>query len=256
MKWLRQRVLRGELITGVWCNLGSSLTAEIAGLSGFDWVLMDLEHGAGGEEALVHQLQALGGTPASAVVRIDWNNVPRFKRVLDLGAHGVMVPYVNNAREAEQAVAAMRYPPRGIRGVAKLNRASGFGLRFDEYFEAANENLLTVVQIETESGVEHAEEIASVQGVDVLFIGPLDLSVNLGVPQQLDHPMFRSAVSQVVSACRRNGKAAGTLLLKPEQVEQTIEDGFTFIALGSDGGMVAAGMRKAATGFDPYRKKK
>ena len=138
MNWISERVRNQEVLTGTWLNLGSSLTAEMAANAGFDWVLIDLEHGAGDHPQLVHQLQAVSGTPATPIVRIAWNDPPRFKRVLDLGTCGVMVPYVNNAAEAKQAVASLCYPPRGVRGVAKMNRAAGFGEDFDAYFAKAS----------------------------------------------------------------------------------------------------------------------
>jgi 2-keto-3-deoxy-L-rhamnonate aldolase RhmA len=170
MNWLNQRVQNQEVLTGTWLNLGSSSTAEMAANAGFDWVLIDLEHGVGDHPQLVHQLQAVSGTPAAPIIRIAWNDAPRFKRVLDLGASGVMVPYVNSAEEARQAVAATRYPPQGVRGVAKMNRAAGFGEDFDDYFAKANQNLLTVVQVETREAIDNAEAIISVDGVDVLFL--------------------------------------------------------------------------------------
>ena len=246
MRFIRERVLAGEFLAGGWCNLGSSVTAEIAGLAGFDWVLIDTEHGTGDLDALVGQLQAVSATPAVPIVRIAWNDPPRYKRVLDMGAMGVMAPYVNTAEEARQAASSMRYPPAGIRGVAKLNRGSSFGADFDRYFTTANDGLLTVVQIESPDAVANAEKIAAVDGVDVLFIGPLDLSVNLGIPQQFDHPKFKAALEKVAKAARGAGKAAGILLLSEDQVEEVKAAGFTFVALGSDGGFVAAGMRRAA----------
>lgn len=246
MKCLRQRVLGGEFLAGTWCNLGSSLTAEIAGLAGFDWVLLDLEHGAGDHSELLPQLQAVGATPAAPVVRVAWNDPVRFKRVLDLGAAGVMVPFVNTADEALLAVQAMRYPPQGVRGMARLTRAAGFGWEFDDYARRANAELLTVVQIETAQAVGNAAAIAAVDGADVLFVGPTDLSTNLGVPPSWNEAAFRDALQQVVSACRHAGKAAGILLSAPAQIEQAVADGFRFIALGSDGAVVAAGMKAAA----------
>src|ERR1035441_10314791 len=123
MKWIRHKVLSGELMAGTFLNLGSSLTAEVAGQAGFDWVLIDLEHGGGGRQELLLQLQALESTPAGTLVRIAWNDLGMFKRVLDLGVSGIMVPYVQSAAEAERAVAAMRYPPAGVRGIAAMNRA-------------------------------------------------------------------------------------------------------------------------------------
>ncbi len=254
MKWIRERVLKGELMAGTFLNLGSSLTAEIAGLAGFDWLLIDNEHGAGDLHELLFQLQGIESTPAAPVVRIAWNDPVRFKRVLDLGVSGVMVPFINTAAEARQAVAAMRYPPLGIRGVAKMNRACGFGTRFDTYFNSASQNLLTIVQIETEAAVENAAEIAAVDGVDTLFVGPLDLSVSLGVPGQSAHPKFRTAVEHVVAACHKARKAAGIVVSRPEEIGKAIGDGFTMIILGSDGAMVADTMRQVSTAFAAHKK--
>ena len=254
MKWIRQRVLSGEILAGTFLNLGSNMTVEIAGRTGFDWLLIDMEHGAGDFPQLVHQLQAADCTSAAPLVRIAWNEAPRFKRVLDLGPSGVMVPWVCSADEARQAVAAMRYPPAGIRGAASFNRACGFGKDFEEYFSKASQNLLTVVQIESPQSVDHVDEIAAVDGVDVLFVGPLDLSVNLGAPKKFDNPTYRMAISKVIAACRKFGKAPGILLWRIEQLEQAVADGFTFIGLGSDGAAVAAAMNQWATAFDEFKK--
>ena len=253
VKSIRERALKRKLCAGTFINLGSSLTVEMAGQAGFDWGVIDIEHGSGDQESLVPQLQAVASTPAVPIVRIANNDPPRFKRVLDMGASGIMVPYVSSVDEARQAVASMRYPPRGIRGVAKLNRGSAFGAEFDEYYAHAHELLLTVVQIETKEAVDDIDNIAAVDGVDVLFIGPLDLSVNLGIPQQFDHPTFKDARAKVSAAAEKAGKAAGILLMNAEQLDDTVKAGFTFVALGSDGGLVATGMRQIASAFDRYR---
>ena len=255
MNYLRDRVLNRELLSGTWLNLGSGMTAEIAATAGFDWVVIDLEHGSGDHESCLHQLQAVAGTPAAPIVRIAWNEAPRFKRVLDLGAAGVVVPYVTTAEEARQAVAAMRYPPQGIRGTASLNRAADFGHGFNEYFTTANDKLTTIVQVETEETLEHVGEIAAIDGVDVLFVGPLDLSVTMGIPQEFDHPRFREALAKVSAAALAAGKAAGILLHSPDQIERTVADGYTFIGLGSDGGVIASGMRHLADAFAPFRQR-
>lgn len=249
MKYLRERVLRREVLAGTWLNLGSGLTAEIAGRAGFDWLLIDLEHGSGDEAHLLGQLQAISATEAAPIVRIVWNEAPRVKRTLDLGPSGIMIPYVNTAEEARRAVAAMRYPPQGVRGAARFTRAAGFSQDFDRYFAEANSNLLTVVQIETPQAVAQVEEIAAVDGVDVLFVGPLDLSVGLGIPQQYTHPDFRAALHRVSEAARQANKAAGILLASSDQIAPTVADGFTFLAVGSDGGMVAAGMKSLRSAF-------
>jgi 4-hydroxy-2-oxoheptanedioate aldolase len=238
----RARVLAREFLAGFWLNLGSAVTAEMAGLAGFDWVLLDHEHGPGGEETLLHQLQAVSATPAACLVRVAANEPPRFKRVLVAGAHGVMVPYVSTADEARAAVNALRYPPRGTRGVAKLTRASSFGARFDDYFAHAHEWLVTLTQIETTDAVANAAEIASVDGVDVLFVGPMDLTTSMGISGQYDDARFHDALGAVADAAREHNKAAGILLLDPENCPLCRELGYTVVALGSDGGAVQAGL--------------
>jgi 4-hydroxy-2-oxoheptanedioate aldolase len=253
MKWIRERALNRELLSGTWLNLGSSMTAEIVANAGFDWVVVDLEHGAGGHDMCLHQLQAIAGAPTAPIVRVAWNEAPRVKRVLDLGASGVVVPYVTTAGEAEQAVAAMRYPPHGVRGAASLTRAADFGASIDDYLSTASHKLLTVVQIETPGTLDVVDDIAAVDGVDVLFIGPLDLSLSMGIPQQFDHPQFLDALARVSRAAESHGKAAGILLNTADHIERTIDAGFTFVGLGSDGSALAESMRSMAGAFGPHR---
>ena len=254
MKSIRGQVLAGELVTGTWLNLGSNISAEIAARAGFDWVLIDLEHGSGNEADLVSQLQAIDTTETVSIVRIAWNEAPRFKRTLDMGAGGIMIPYVNTAEEARYAAAAMRYPPQGVRGAARFHRANGFGQHFESYFAEANDRLLTVVQIETAEAIGNAEAIAAVEGVDVLFIGPLDLSVSLGITGQMQHPDFRAAIKRVIAACQAHGKSPGILLPNAEMIPAAVEDGYKFLAAGSDGAAVAAGMKTLVTTFEQSRK--
>ena len=242
----RNRVLAREWLAGTWLNLGSPLTAEMAGLAGFDWVLLDHEHGPGSDTTVLHQLQAVSATPAAGLVRIAANEPARFKRVLDAGAHGVMVPYIANAAEAQAAVASLRYPPRGLRGVAKLNRAAAFGADFEAYFAHAHEWLVTAVQIETAGGVDQADAIAAVDAADVIFAGPLDLTANLGITGQYSHPLFLDALRRIATAAQNAGKAAGILLLDAAQLSMARDLGYTFIALGSDGGSVNAALRSTA----------
>ena len=256
MKWIRERVLRGDLVTGTFLNLGSSLTAEIAGRAGLDWVVIDLEHGAGDHQNLLFQLQALENTPTVPLVRVPWNDPVWFKRVLDLGPSGVMVPWVNSVEEARRAVAAKSYPPQGIRGAAAMNRACGFGAEFDTYFRSANDQLVLAAQIETRQALECVESIAAVEGVDILFIGPLDLSLSLGVPRQLAHPEMRAAKARVVEACRRAGKAAGMLVAREEEIQETVDSGFTVVGLSSDGAVVLQGMNRIATAFQTAQSSK
>jgi 4-hydroxy-2-oxoheptanedioate aldolase len=236
-------------VVGTFLNLGSSLTAEIAGNAGFDWVLIDMEHGAGNRQELLYQLQAIESTPAVPFVRIAWNDPVLVKQVLDLGVSGVMVPYVQTADEARRAVAAMRYPPAGVRGVAVMNRACGFGPGFDEYFKTASSNLVTILQIETAEAIRNVDDIAAVDGADVLFVGPMDLSVGLGIPQQWSHPDMRAALTKVVNACRKAGKTAGTILMNEDQIEQALADGFTMLSYGSDSAVVVKGLKSIANSF-------
>jgi 4-hydroxy-2-oxoheptanedioate aldolase len=240
----RSRTLAREWLTGTFINLGSSVTAEIAGNAGYDWLLLDHEHGPGGEETLLHQLQATAATPAVPLVRIAANETVRFKRVLDAGAHGVMVPYINTEAEARAAVSALNYPPRGVRGVAKFNRGAGFGQTFEDYYLHAHEWLVLMAQVETGEAVANIEAIAAVPGVDVLFVGPNDLTHNLGIRDQFDHPTFNDALQRVSAAAKKFGKAAGILVHHPALVGKCRELGFTFVALGSDGGAVNAGLRQ------------
>jgi len=235
MKNLKERVRKGDTLFGCFLGLGSPLTAEIMGMAGYDWALIDLEHGAGGEPEALHQLQALEHTSAATIVRVESNARQRVHRVLDLGAHGIMFPRVETADQARDAVAAMRYPPEGVRGVALANRACEYGSTFRQYVQTAADSLLCIVQIETEDSVEHVEEIAAVHGVDVLFIGPSDLSQSLGILGEFFHPRFTSAVERIARAARANRKAIGILLPKPEDLELYHELGFRFLASGADG---------------------
>ena len=241
----RKRVLAREWVCGTFLNLGSPITVEIAGLVGYDWILIDHEHGPGGEDTLLHQLHAAAATPAFPIVRIAMNETPRFKRVLDMGAFGVMVPYVNTAAEARTAVNAMRYPPHGIRGVAKFNRGAGFGGDFEDYYLHAHERLLSVIQIETPEAVANIDEIAAVDGVDVLFVGPTDLSYNMGIRDQLESPRFTETLQKVSTAAKKHGKAAGILVHANPLVAKVRDLGYTFVALGSDGG----GVRTSLLGY-------
>lgn len=246
MTSFKSRVVAGELLGGTWCSLGSNITSEIAGDAGFDWVLIDLEHGSGSMGTLLAQLQGVGCTEATPIVRIAANDPPRFKRVLDMGARGVMVPYVNSAAEAQRAVDSFRYPPAGIRGVAKLNRATRYGREFEGYFAKSLDELILVTQIETAEGVAHASEIAAVDGVDVLFVGPLDLSTSLGIQGEIHHDRFVEAMTHVADVAQGAGKAAGILLLDPDDIRRAVDLGYTFVAVGSDAGMVVSGMQRNA----------
>jgi 2-keto-3-deoxy-L-rhamnonate aldolase RhmA len=230
---LRARLDAGEAVLGCFLSLGSPLTAEIMGAAGYDWALIDLEHGAGGEPEALSQMQALAGTGCAALVRVEGIERQRTNRVLDFGAHGVMFPRVDTPEEAQRAVAAMRYPAGGIRGVAFSNRACMYGSNFRPYMQDCT-NLLTVVQIESPTAVQNANAIAATEGVDVLFVGPSDLSHSMGMLGQFDHPDFVAAIDRTAKAAAAHGKQCGILLPSPAEFGHYYEKGYRFIASGSD----------------------
>jgi len=241
MQWIDRGRLKTEVLAGTFLNLGSASAVEIAAETGFDWLLIDLEHGSGTTADLRGQLLATRGTKAAPIVRIASADADAVKFVMDSGAAGVMFPYVANADEAARCVQMMKYPPTGARGVAQIIRATNYGRNWQGYLAEANEQSLVIVQIETPDAADKADEIAAVPGVDVLFVGPMDLSVNLGHPGDFTPPTFIQHLKNVVQACERHGKTAG-ILSRPELVESHKQLGFRLVALGSDSGAVVAGL--------------
>ena len=243
MTTLRERVLGGETTFGSWLSMGSSVAAEIAGQAGFDWLVIDTEHGMSTEADVLPQLYAIGTTPATALVRIQRSDRLRISRALDLGAGGLVVPRVDGADDVAQALDWMRFPPAGQRGVALGGRGQGFGRVGHGEVGTLNDVALGVFQIENPSAVAQANAIAALPGADVLFVGPADLSHALGVPGQFTHPTYLAAIDAVAAACRAHGKAAGILLYDPAVIAPHVERGFRFIGLGSDGGFVMNGAK-------------
>jgi 4-hydroxy-2-oxoheptanedioate aldolase len=253
MKNLKQRLLNGETLNGCWLNLGSAVTAEIVGLSGFDWVLIDLEHGAGSESTTLSQIQALDNTPAGVIVRAESTEPQRIHRVLDMGAEGVMCPKVRNAEEALKVVKGLHYPPFGNRGVAKMVRATQFAQNFNDYYQKSRDQILGVVQIETIEVLSHLDEVAAIDGVDVLFIGPADLSMELGIFGQFDHPTFVEALNKIVAAAKKANKAVGILFFNPDDYQRYHDLGIRFLACGADATFVAEGARTMAGKMSKFR---
>ncbi|MGB6102635.1 MAG: aldolase/citrate lyase family protein [Pusillimonas sp.] len=251
MKWVRGQVLSGRIFGGAWLSLGSPVTAEITGRAGFDWVLLDMEHGCGNYSDLLHQMQALSASTCGPIVRVPAMEASVFKHVLDMGPSGLMIPNVSTAEMARHAVSISRIPPLGVRGSAQTTRASGYGFGYDEYVRDANDGLLIVAQIESREGVTNAEEIAAVDGIDVLFVGPLDLSIDLGDGPGGIH--FNTAVKHVADAAAKHGKIAGVLVRNQEQALDYVKQGYSFIALGSDRGQVINGMKHNAAFFAQLR---
>ncbi len=239
---LRDRINAGGSAFGVFLNLGSPAAAAICSQAGLDWILIDLEHGSGSEASLVGDIQAARTGGAAVLVRVESNERLRASRTLDLGADGVMVPRIEDASDARIAVSNLRFPPRGRRGVALMTPAAGFGrLTVVELVNSADP--LGIIQIETESAVADADGIAAIDGVDVLFVGPADLSTALGQPGRLDHQTVRAAMAAVVAATEANGKTAGILVPSVDAARTYIDLGFRFIGIGSDASHLATAVR-------------
>ncbi|MDP3073044.1 MAG: aldolase/citrate lyase family protein [Opitutaceae bacterium] len=223
--------LRGsEPFIGTWLSIGSPIIAELAALSGFDWLLFDLEHGAGSEASLLGNLQAIRGTSALPIVRVGAPHPDLILHALDWGAAGIMVPHVESAEQAQECLHAIHYPPRGRRGFSRSARAYDYGLRNPS--EVAPP--LLFAQIESIRGVENSEAIAAVAGVDVLFVGPADLALDISQRTQGRNYPFEACLEQVVTAGRNAGKQAGILVRNSEDLPSLLAQGFTHVAVDSD----------------------
>ena len=234
-----KRALReGRQQIGLWCTLPGAYIAEAVAGSGFDWLLFDTEHSPGDPLTVLEQLQAVAPYPVSAVVRPASNDTVLIKRFLDVGAQTLLIPYVQSVEEAQSAVAAMRYPPAGVRGVAGVTRATGFG-RIPNYAKRAHEELCLLVQIETQDALDRLEAIAAVDGVDGVFIGPADLAASLGHAGELGHPKVKATVEDAIRRIRACGKPAGILTPDNAFAARCIELGTTFTAVGVDAAMIA-----------------
>lgn len=251
---LRERIRAGETLFGVWAGLGSPLAAELLGGSGFDWVVVDLEHGAGTEADLVAHLTAIEVTGTPAIVRPQSAERLRIGRALDLGAAGVVLPRLDTIDQVREAVSFVRYPPAGTRGVALVTRGGRLGAVGHGDIAGINDDIVGIVQIESPAAAEAAEDFAAEDGVDVLFVGPADLSHSLGVPGDFASSRYQAALRRVVEACRAHGKAAGILLYDPQSFGPHLELGYTFVGLGADISFVrdgAAGALAAARAAIP-----
>ena len=229
----KQALARSERQLGMWSGLASPIVAEILAGAGFDWIVIDGEHGPNDIGTLLGQLQAMRGGTAEPVYRVPWNNMVILKRALDVGARTVLVPFVQSAEEARRAVAATRYPPRGVRGVAVAVRASDFG-RLPQYLENAHEDTCLLVQLETRAALKELEAIAEVDGVDGMFIGPSDLAADMGHLGNPKHPEVQAAIQEAAKRIGATGTAAGTLVRNAEDAEAMFDLGFTFVAAGID----------------------
>ena len=235
---------------GSWIMSASPIVAEAMGCAGFAWGVVDMEHTPLDLMEVVHMLQAVSGTPLLPIVRVPWNDTVGIKRVLDAGAATIMVPFVQSAAEARDAVAATRYPPQGRRGMAAMSRASKFGT-VANHFGVANGDISVIVQLETRESIAVSAEIAAVEGVAALFVGPGDLSGAVGVPGQVMHPDVIALTERAVASAKAAGVPVGTVGGTPEAVKRYIDMGFDFVGIGSDLGLLVRAAQGAIAAVRP-----
>ena len=234
----------GHPPVGTWISSASPLVAEAVAHAGFDWGVIDMEHSPLDMMGVVHLLQAVSSSRMMPVVRVPWNDKVTIKRVLDAGASTLLVPFVQSADEAQQAVAAARYPPEGVRGVSGGSRASKFGT-VANFLRGANRDVAVIVQLETVQAVAQLEAIAGVPGVDALFIGPADLSASMGYVGQSTHPAVMDLMTDAVQRCKAVGKPVGIVGGTPEVVAQYRAIGFDYVAIASDLALMIQGAQAA-----------
>jgi 2-dehydro-3-deoxyglucarate aldolase len=241
---VKEMLKAGKPAIGTFVQMGFPDVTEMLSHAGFDWILIDGEHGPIDIETMQRMLQAMGGTKAVPIIRIPWNEPVYVKRTLDIGAYGLLFPLISTRKDAESAVRAVRYPPVGIRGVGP-RRASRYYLDFKEYIATCDQELLIMIQIETKEAVENISEILSVDGIDAYFIGPMDLSAALGHIGDVNHPVVVDAIARVLAAGKKAGKIGGYYSFSPEDVVKRIEQGFQFISLGSDSRLLMGAAQEA-----------
>lgn len=228
---LKAKMRRGQPVIGTFVELMNPDVTEWLAHLGFDWLLLDAEHAPTDLVSLERMMQSMKGTDCVPLVRPQWNDPAIIKRILDIGAYGVLVPWVNNKKEAEAAVAACKYPPAGIRGYGP-RRA---GMLDTEYYRTANDEILVTVQIETQEALDNLDDILSVPGIDAIYIGPWDLSSNLGfgIPPTWDEPRYAAALERVLSAAKKHKKPAG-MFTTIDTIDWVVKKGYTFNTVGAD----------------------
>ncbi|MEM7424958.1 MAG: HpcH/HpaI aldolase/citrate lyase family protein [Pseudomonadota bacterium] len=228
---------------GLWNSLCSNFAADVVSSVGYDWCLLDMEHSPNDLRTVLGQMQAMQQGPSVPIVRPPWIDFVLVKRLLDAGAMGLLFPMVQSPEEAEAAVRATRYPPNGIRGVSMAQRGNKFG-RVTDYFERVEEETAILVQIETREALALTAEIAAVDGVDGVFFGPADIAADMGLLGQAAHPDVWAAIGEAAEIVRDAGKPAGTLVQNAEKAVELFGQGFSFVACGSDLGLLARGADK------------
>jgi len=238
----------GKAQIGLWSSLSSNYSVEVIAGAGFDWILLDTEHSPNDLESLLTQLQAAAPYATHPVVRVPWNDMVAIKRVLDIGAQSLLVPYVSTPEEAAAAVSYIRYPPAGVRGVAGTTRASRFG-RVKDYARRAHEEICLLVQLETQRALDNLEAICAVDGVDGVFIGPADLHASLGYPGEIANPKVKPLIDEAIRRIRKCGRAPGILTPSEAAARHWLECGALFVAVGADVGILARGAESLAAKF-------
>ena len=226
---------QGKKTVGAWLQIASPITAEIMSRAGFDWLMIDMEHGLGDTLTVVSQIQAMNGSETVPLVRAPWNDFVIIKRILDAGAYGLLVPYVNTKAEAEAAVRACKYPPEGIRGVAGSTRAAGYGQHPMNYLRRANEEILVITAVETTEAVSNLDRILEVQGLDGIFIGPMDLSTSMGHMGDPGHPDVQAAIATIESKTLASEKILATISGSWEQAKALYERGYQMLTVMGEG---------------------
>jgi 4-hydroxy-2-oxoheptanedioate aldolase len=238
----------GKAQIGLWSSLSSNYTVEVIAGAGFDWILLDMEHSPNDLESALTQLQAAAPYPSHPVVRVPWNDMVSIKRLLDIGAQSLLVPYVSTPAEARQAVSYTRYPPAGVRGVAGTTRATRVG-RVKDYARRAQEEICLLVQVETQQALDSIEAICGMDGVDGVFIGPADLHASLGYPGEVANPKVKPLIDDAIRRIRKAGKAPGILTPSEADARHWLECGALFVAVGADVGILARGAEALAAKF-------
>lgn len=244
----KRALAAGKPQIGLWSSLCSNYTVEVIAGAGYDWILLDMEHSPNDLESLLAQLQAAAPYPTSPVVRVPWNDMVTMKRVLDVGAQSLLIPYVSTVAEAKNAVAATRYPPAGVRGVAGTTRATRFG-RVQGYAKKAHEEICVLVQVETREGLDNIEAICAVEGVDGVFIGPADLHASLGHTGETANPAVVPVMEEAMRRIRKAGRAPGYLSAVEADARRMLAAGALFVAVGADVGILARGAEALRTRF-------
>ena len=245
----KRDLLAGKRLIGCWSSLANAITTEVLGVAGFDWILLDGEHSPNDVGTFIPQLMALKDSPSAPVVRPTSNNEVEMKRLLDAGFYNFLVPFVESAEEALRAVRATRYPPQGVRGVSVSQRSNRYGT-VPDYFKSINDHICVMVQIESRAGVAAARDIAAVDGVDCVFVGPSDLAAGFGHLGNAGHPEVQQAIAAVFADAKACGKPTGILAPLEADARRYMEMGATFVAVGSDLGVFRAGTQAL---YDKYR---